>query len=70
LSILTAPPDEAVREIQRLDMHYVALREAVPGRRAVIEAVMPQSLEPRLLGAAARVMPMRQCSHGRRDVDA
>jgi hypothetical protein len=48
-AILTAPPEEAVREIRRLGVNYVALCQAAAERRRAIEAGIPYSLEARLL---------------------
>jgi hypothetical protein len=48
-AILAVPPDEAVREIRRLGVNYVALCQGILARRQVIQAAMPDSLEARLL---------------------
>jgi hypothetical protein len=48
-AILTAPPDQAVQEIRRLGVNYVAVCQALADRRQAIEAVIPNSLWARLL---------------------
>jgi len=48
-AILTSPPQEAVLKIHELGVNYVAVCQAIAGRQQAIEAIIPDSLEARLL---------------------
>jgi len=48
-AILTTPPDQAIQEIRRLGVNYVAVCQALDNRRQAVEAVIPNSLWARLL---------------------